>query len=158
MTIEEIKKIILPFTNEPIVNFEIKKNMFDEIGGTKKFNDTIREKVKKDEIGVYVWVDKKTKEIVYIGMAGKIKKDNLIGSHSIQKRLLASRGKDKVSKKDISTSDYISDFMKKNAIDTLDFFIMYSKDGEPPAYIEALLIYEYYKKNSNKLPKLNNSF
>lgn len=156
MNIEEIKEIILPYIEEPIINFEIEKKLFDEINGREKFNQTIREKV-DTKFGVYIWVDKTTEEIVYIGMAGKIKTDGSLGDHSIQKRLLASRGKDKSSQKDIQTNDYINDFMTKSMINSLNFFVMYSREEEPPAYIEALLLYKYYKKNK-RLPKLNNSF
>jgi hypothetical protein len=156
MTIKEIKDVILPYIDEPVINFEIEKNIFAELGGREKFNQTIRKNVKA-KFGVYVWVDKKIAEILYIGMAGKIKTDGSLGDHSIQNRLLASRGKDKVSKKDIQTNDYVCNFMTQNEIDSLDIFIMYSKKDEPPAYIEALLLYKYYKKN-NKLPRLNNSF
>ena len=156
MTIEEIKIVMLPYIDEPIVNFEIEKKIFTELDGRKKFNQTIRQNV-KTKFGVYVWVDKKTAEILYIGMAGKVKTDGSLGEHSIQERLLASRGKDKVSKKDIQTNDYVREFMTQNEIDSLDIFIMYSKKDEPPAYIEALLLYKYYKQNS-KLPRLNNSF
>ena len=77
--------------------------------------------------------------------------------HSIQNRLLASRGKDKISRKDIQTNDYVSEVMTQNEIDSLDIFIMYSKKDEPPAYIEALILYKYYKKN-NRLPLLNKTF
>ena len=156
MTIKELKDVILPYIDEPVINFEIEKNIFAELGGREKFNQTIRKNVKA-KFGVYVWVDKKTAEILYIGMAGKIKTDGSLGDHSIQNRLLASRGKDKVSKKDIQTNDYVSNFMTQYEIDSLDIFIMYSKKDEPPAYIEALLLYMYYKK-TNKLPRLNNSF
>lgn len=156
MKIDEIKEVILSYIDEPIINFEIKKQIFSELNGREKFNQTIREKV-DTKFGVYVWVDKSSEEIVYIGMAGKIKTDGTLGDHSIQNRLLASRGRDKATKKDIQTNDYISAFMTNNNIDSLNFFILYSKQGEPPAYIEALLLYNYYKKNK-KLPRLNNSF
>jgi len=156
MNIDELKEIILAYIDEPIINFEIEKHIFAEINGREKFNQTIRENV-DTKFGVYVWVDKATGEIVYIGMAGKIKTDGTLGDHSIQNRLVASRGKDKISKKDIQTNDYVNAFMTNNSIDSLNFFVMYSKQDEPPAYIEALLLYKYYKKNGN-LPKLNNSF
>ncbi len=156
MTIEEIKTAILPYIDEPVVNFEIEKKIFDELGGSKIFNQKIRQNV-QPKFGVYVWVDKKTSDILYIGMAGKIKTDGTLGNHSIQNRLLASRGKHKNTKKDIQTNDYVRDFMNNNNIEALNFYIMYSKKEEPPAYIEALLLYKYYKKN-NKLPQLNNTF
>jgi hypothetical protein len=156
MSIEEIKNLIAAYVEEPIINFTINHNMFASNNGRRNFNKTIREKV-GEKVGVYIWVDKKRAEIVYIGMAGKIKTNGSLGDHSIQKRLLASRGKDKVSKKDIQTNDYVNKFMTQNEINDLDIFVMYSKKDEPPAYIEALLLYKYYKKN-NKLPRLNNSF
>lgn len=156
MTIEEIKAIILPYIDEPIINFKIEKAIFEKKGGRKIFNKTIKENV-ESKFGVYVWTDKKSGEILYIGMAGKIKTDGTLGNHSIQERLIASRGRDKVLKKDIQTNDYVNDIMSKYKIDSLDIFIMYSKNDEPPAYIEALLLYKYYKKN-HRLPRLNNSF
>ena len=42
-------------------------------------------------------------------------------------------------------------------IKAMDFFVMISKQGEPPAYIEALLLYHFYKKNK-RLPKFNSSW
>ena len=90
-------------------------------------------------------------------MAGKIKTDGTLGDHSVQNRLLASRGINKSTKKDIQTKDYVHNYMIENDIEKLDFYIMYSKTGEPPAFLEALLLYKYYKKK-NRLPILNNSF
>jgi len=156
MKINDIKEIIQDYVDKPIVDFKIEMTLFEKENGREKFNQTIRDKVGK-KFGVYIWMDDKTEEIVYIGMAGKVKTDGTLGDHSIQNRLLASRGKDKISKKDILTNDYVKNFMVDNKIDSLSFYILYSKTGEPPAYIEALLLYRYYKKN-NRLPKLNNSF
>jgi hypothetical protein len=156
MTIQEIKGIVSPYIDEPIIDFDIEKHIFSENNGREIFNEKIRENV-DNKFGVYVWVDTATKEIIYIGMAGKIKADGALGDNSIQDRLLASRGKDKITKKEIQTNDYVRDFMINNNIETLNFYIMYSKTDEPPAYVEALLLYKYFKKN-RRLPKLNNSF
>jgi len=156
MKLNEAKEIIKEFVVEPIVNFQIEKSIFDNKNGRELYNQTIRQKVDR-RFGVYIWIDKEKEEIVYIGMAGKIKTDGTLGNHSIQNRLLASRGKDKVTKKDIQTNDYIKALMVRNNIMTLDFYIIYSKQDEPPAYIEALLLYRYYKQNK-RLPKFNNSF
>lgn len=156
MTIEELKQIIEPYIESSIIKFVIEKQMLSAENGRKYFNEKIRKCVEK-KFGVYIWVNTKTNEIVYIGMAGKIKTDGTLGDHSVQNRLLASRGKDKSTKKDILTNDYVSAYMIDNDVEKLDFYVMYSKTGEPPAYIEALLLYKYYKKN-NRLPKLNNSF
>lgn len=156
MTIEEIKSLIEPYIDEPTIHFNIEKQIFSNESGREIFNEKIRQSVEK-KFGVYIWIDTATNEIVYIGMAGKVKTDGTLGDHSVQNRLLASRGKDKSTKKDIQTNDYVRNYMIDNDVESLDFYVMYSKTGEPPAYIEALLLYKYYKKN-NRLPKLNNSF
>ncbi len=156
MKIDEIRTLLESFVEETVVKFQIDRTIFDSDFGREAFNLTIRQYVSK-KFGVYIWIDKATDEIVYIGMAGKIKTDGRLSDHSIQSRLLASRGKDKLTKKDIQTNDYIRELMTKNGINSFDFYIMYSKEGEPPAYIEALLLYKYYKKN-NRLPRFNNAF
>lgn len=156
MTIQEIKEIVLPYIEGPIISFEIEKKIFSESNGRKIFNNKIRENVDK-KFGVYAWADKVKNEIVYFGMAGKIKADGTMGIHTIQNRLLASRGKNKITKKDVQTNEYVHDFMINNNIETLNFYIMYSKREIPPAYVEAILLYQFYKKN-NYLPKLNNSY
>lgn len=156
MTIEEIKNLIEPYIDEPTIHFNIEKQIFSNESGREIFNEKIRQNVEK-KFGVYIWLDTATNEIVYIGMAGKVKTDGTLGDHSVQNRLLASRGKDRSTKKDIQTNDYVRNYMIDNDVESLDFYVMYSKTGEPPAYIEALLLYKYYKKN-NRLPKLNNSF
>jgi hypothetical protein len=156
MTIEELKNAIEPYIDEPTIHFNIEKQIFSEHDGREVFNEKIRQNVDK-RFGVYIWLDTTTNEIVYIGMAGKVKTDGTLGDHSVQNRLLASRGKDKNTKKDIQTNDFVRAFMFNNDVKSLDFYVMYSKTGEPPAYLEALLLYKYYKKN-NRLPKLNNSF
>jgi cell division protein FtsI (penicillin-binding protein 3) len=56
-----------------------------------------------------------------------------------------------------TTNDYVSGFMNSTNTNSLTFYVMYSKTQEPPAYIEALMLYRYYNKN-NRLPMLNNSF
>ncbi len=126
MKLEDLKEIIKEFVDEPIVNFQIEKSIFDQDIGRELYNQTIRQKVGRRH-GVYIWIDKDKEEIVYIGMAGKIKTDGTLGDHSIQNRLLASRGKDKVTKKGIQTNDYIKGLMAECNIKTLDFYIIYSK-------------------------------
>lgn len=157
MKIEQIKELVKELIEEEnIVEFQINQDIFQTELGREEFNQTIRDNVEK-KLGVYIWVNSENNVIVYIGMAGKLKNDGEFVKHSIQNRLLASRGKDKLTKKDIQTNDYVKKLMKEHSIKTLDFHIMYSKIGEPPAYIEALLLYKYYKKNGC-LPLFNNSF
>lgn len=45
--------------------------MLNALNGQKEFNKVIRAKV-QNQIGVYLWENSKTKEILYIGMAGKL--------------------------------------------------------------------------------------
>jgi hypothetical protein len=156
MKIVELKQIIAPYIEDQHIEFLIEKQIFSKPNGREIFNKKIRNKVGK-KFGVYIWENIETNDIVYVGMAGKIKTDGSLGDHSVQHRLLASRGKNKTTKKDIQTNDYVRDFMLTNNIETLNFYILYSKAGEPPAFVEALLLYNYYKKN-NRLPMLNNSF
>ena len=156
MTIQEAQEIISPYIEESIINFVIEKHIFIQNNGREIYNKIIRDNVDM-KFGVYVWVETDSKDIIYIGMAGKIKSDGSLGNHSIQKRLLASRGKNKTTKKDILSNDFVYEFMRDNKIDTLNFYVMYSKKEEPPAFIEALLLYKFYKKHK-RLPKLNYSF
>lgn len=156
MKIDDIKQLVEPYIDKQLTHFQINKQMFSNENGRKIFNRIIRENVEK-RFGVYIWVANSTNEVIYIGKAGKINQVGKFGSHSVQNRLIASRGKDKITKKDIQTNDYIRNFMITNEVEVLDFYIMYSKDREPPAYIEALLLYNFYKTH-NRLPILNNSF
>ena len=154
MTIEEIKELLQPYVYGSD-EFEINKEIFDRDRGRSAYNEIIRNSVKGNH-GVYLWENSLNGDIVYIGMAGKLKSDGSIGHHSISKRLTASRGKDG-NKKDILTNDYIHYFMKNNKINALNFYVFYSKADEPPAYLESFLLYKFLKRNK-RLPKLNTSF
>ena len=156
MTIDIAKKIVEKYIINPVIEFEIERNLFLEENGRDKYNSIVRNNV-DDKNGVYLWENSESSEIIYIGMAGKIKSNGKYGSHSIQKRLLAARGKDKMTKKYIQTNDYIRNIMIDSNIQKMKFCIMYSKNDEPPAFLEAILLYEYYKKNK-RLPKFNSSF
>ena len=57
-------------------------------------------------------------------MAGKVKTNGSLSNHSLQKRLLASRGRNKKTKKDIQTNDFVKNFIKVNNIVSLDFYIV----------------------------------
>ena len=51
----------------------------------KKYNSLIKKSV-KDKAGVYIWENAVTKEIIYIGMAGRINNKGELKSHSLVKR------------------------------------------------------------------------
>ena len=153
--VDLIQKIEL-FIDIPFVDFKIEKRIFLNDNGRKLYNETIRDKVQKRN-WVYIWVNSDLNEVVYIGMAGKIKSDGNTSKHSLQNRLLAPRGRDKVTKKDIQTNDFVSNYMISNRIESLIFYILYTKENEPPAFVESVLLYEFHKEN-NRLPQLNKSF
>lgn len=156
MNISYLLNILESFTSSSILKLSIESSIFKNEEGRKQYNKLIRENV-QDEFGVYMWCNTQTEEIYYIGMAGKVNTNGTLGNHSLQKRLTAFRGRDKVTKKDIQTNDFVNNFMKSNKINLLDFYVIYLKEGIPPAYIEAVLLFEFYKVK-NCLPKLNNSF
>lgn len=156
MKIVELLKKVEIFTSEPIVKFTINKELFNNPDGRKLYNKKIRDKV-LDKFGVYLWTDSKTDIIYYIGMAGKLNTDGIIGNHTLKNRLQAPRTLDKETKKYIQTNDYIKKFMFEKKIESLDFYILYSKDDIPPAHLESVLLYEFFKQKKC-LPRLNNSF
>ena len=129
--------------------------MLNSNNGKKEFNKMIRAKV-LDQIGVYIWENNKTKEILYIGMAGKVKTNGEFVNHSVQKRLLASRGKDLLGK-DIQTNQYIKDILNQDNIDEMNIHVFHLKSNQIPGYIEAVLINAYFQEN-NCLPRYNSNF
>jgi hypothetical protein len=156
MTILQLEAILNDYITSS-KKFQIQKNIFLNEGGREIYNETIRQNVQANSFGIYIWVDAETQEVIYIGMAGKIKSSGALCSHTLCNRLTASRGKHKLTKKDILTNDYVKSYMEANNINIFNFCIYYTKEGEPPSYVEALLLYNFYKTNK-RLPKLNNAF
>jgi hypothetical protein len=165
--LEELKKNIEEFiedshsliiSNEPInVEKEFKK----------RYNSLIKKEV-KDKAGVYIWENDETEEIIYIGMAGRINNEGELKSHSLEKRLRASRGKN-TNGKYVLTNAFIfgllnnpKELLMKNyenikPIKKIKINICYSKQNIPSTYLESILLYQYFIK-CKKLPVLNNSF
>ncbi|MCA1967353.1 MAG: hypothetical protein LDL23_12000 [Flavobacterium sp.] len=156
MKIKELKNLVDNYIDD-YNEFSINRELFDFEDGRKKYNSTIRDNVRKNSFGIYVWVNPKNDEVIYIGMAGKIKSDGTSCDHSLAKRLTATRGKDKETKLDILTNDYVKTIMDLKEIEKLDFYIFYTKTDEPPSYVESILLYNYFKQQK-RLPILNNSF
>lgn len=156
MKIEALENVADKFI-ESKVHLEIPLNLFAELKGRNKYNAIIRKLVDPTKYGVYTFINKENEEIVYIGMAGKIKKNGKLSDHPIAKRLTAPRYKNKLTGKWIQTNDFINNFMLKDKINILQIRILYIKDNIPPSYLESLLLYKYYLKNK-KLPKLNSEF
>ena len=70
MTIEELKQIIEPYIEGPIIEFVIEKQIFSTANGRKMFNKEIRKSV-ENKFGVYIWLNNATNEIVQLITCGR---------------------------------------------------------------------------------------
>jgi hypothetical protein len=143
--------------NEYIENnfvFEITQKLFHQPEGKSIYNKLIKEQIPKNTYGVYIWLNSISGEIIYIGMAGKVKTNGQLGNHSIENRLIATRGK--VNGKDVLTNDYVRNFMQNNEVESLTFHILKTNEQTPPSYLEAVLLYNFYTQNG-VLPILNSA-
>ena len=154
MTIQLLNKHIKDLISDKYFVL-ISRNIFNSCNGCKEFNKIIRTSV-KNRIGIYVWENNASKEIIYIGMAGKVKTNGEFVNHSVQKRLLASRGKDS-SGKEIQTNQYVQSVLINDNIEEMNIHVFHLKENQIPGYIEAILINAYYQENK-RLPKYNSSF
>ena len=154
MNIENLHELIKEIISENYI-VKINRESLNRINGLKEFNKKIRLNI-KDEIGVYIWENNSTKEILYIGMAGKVKTNGEFVNHSVQKRLLAPRGKDLLGK-DIQTNQYVKDILKQDHIDEMNIHVFHLKANQIPGYIEAVLINAYFQEKKC-LPRYNLKF
>lgn len=154
MTITESMLIANEYIENNIV-FEVSQQLFLQPNGRNLYNQLIRNQIPVNTYGVYLWENTETGEIIYIGMAGKIKTNGQLGSHSIENRLIATRGK--VNGRDVLTNDYVNNFMINRNVNSLTFHVLKTNVQTPPSYLEAILLYNFYSQNG-VLPILNNSF
>jgi hypothetical protein len=141
---------------QPGYQFTIHENLFTAPNWKKEFNNRIRQNV-QDEIGIYVWTNGDTSEILYIGMAGKLQKNGGFANHTVQKRLLASRGKDSTTGKYIQTNEYIKQTISNIKCSSIDIHVFHTKPNQLPGYVEAVLINAYFQATKT-LPPLNTAF
>ena len=147
-------------------------NQFDLKESNSKilYNKKIRDLLGKDPIqGVYIWSEPSTKEILYVGMSGKLIRDDKSSfkmkgnSYSLQKRLVSSRGKFKidndVSKKELTTYMYLKHIIFKQLnIESLNFHIFkIDIKTYSPTYIESCILHKIFKKDG-VIPVINKSF
>ena len=90
-TLEELKLYIEEFIEDYQSLFISNELSNEKIEFKKKYNSLIKKNI-KDKAGVYIWENAVTKEIIYIGMAGRINNKGELKSHSLVKRLSASWG------------------------------------------------------------------
>lgn len=157
MNINKIQLITSVLTNSNFVTLKIDIKLFDD--GSKKgfanFNEYIRANVNK-EFGVYVFFGPEKEIPIYIGMAGKLDK-NSQPNQTLDERLTAARYKNKVTDKWIMTNQWVFEIMKENKIQELFIYVFYANPNIPAAYIEAILLFEFYKKY-NIIPSQNSEF
>jgi hypothetical protein len=118
-------------------SFDISITDFRINGRSIIYNSIIREKVPMSFHGVYIISDTDSKEILYVGMSGQIKRlDNGEygnGGYDIRKRLVSSRKKDEDGQ-DVSSSDFFESEMKKESIDSITITILKTKNGVSPTF------------------------
>ena len=155
MDITAVRTILSEHTDGS-ASFEVDGSVFIK-DGRSNYTRLICDNVKPGGYGIYIWVNESTNEIVYIGMAGKVKNNGSLGKQCLQKRLLAPRGKDKITKKYTGTEAYLDEYMSNHSLDKLVFHVFFSKAGIPPSYLEAVSLYEHLK-STGRLPILNAAF
>ena len=158
MMVEKIKnKFISDY--ESSWSFSILLSDFYKKGSRLNYNSIIRENTPKDTHGVYLIIDSNSKNLLYVGMSGQIKKlsngkyDNC--GYDIRKRLVSSRGI--VDGKDISSSDYFQSKMKKENIQSVTITILQTSNRISPTYLESNNLQLIYSE-TDSLPDWNNSF
>jgi hypothetical protein len=119
MAIIEIYNLIRNNTTSIANPILIEYSLFQEENGLAHFNKIIRKRI-ENRPGIYVWENADSGEILYLGMAGKICQIGEFTNHDIQKRMLATRGKDPVTNKDVQTNSYIKQIMASNNINNLN--------------------------------------
>jgi hypothetical protein len=117
------------------------------INNSEDFDKLISEKV-EDKSGVYIW-ENDNNEVIYIGKSGIIRSNQKEQRQTLRGRLQNKRG-------GVRTSKYIVNNVFNHSR-YFNIYIYYSKEKIPATYIEALLLFEYYK-STDKLPRLNKSF
>ncbi len=124
--------------------------------GLREFNRIIRQTI-EDLPGLYLWENSDNEEIIYIGMAGKVNQVGQIGGHTVRNRMQASRKKDPLTQKDITTNKYVRDFMSQNRINQINIHVIHLIPGQLPGYAEAVMMNAYFQHN-RILPRLNKAF
>jgi hypothetical protein len=145
MNLEQIKKTVSGLTNDKFVTLKIDISLFDDGSkkGYKSYNKYIKENVDK-KYGVYIFFNPIKQTAIYIGMAGKLNK-NSQPKQTLDERLTAHRYQNKVTNENINTNKWVFEIMKEHEIEELFIYVFYVNPKIPSAYIEALLLYNFYK-------------
>ena len=137
------------------INYKDFNKIEIELNDISTYNNIINEKV-SNKPGVYFFSKNNENEILYIGKAGHNIKFDEKNGHGLKKRLKASRGK--VQGEDILTRDWLKKKMLECSLNKVVIYFKYVETDFIPAYIEALLMQEYFSKNKNTIPCWNNKY
>ena len=114
VTANELKECIQRETAQTSI-VHLTFELFSGTSGLSEYNRIIRNEI-PNEMGIYLWENADTGEIIYIGMAGKMKANGEFVNHTVRARLLASRGKDPNTGRDIQTNAYLKSIIESDAI------------------------------------------
>jgi hypothetical protein len=156
LNIHEIRTVIRNEAETEYHPVRIELAIFEEESGLSNFNSIIRHEL-ANRRGVYIWENADNGEVIYVGMAGKICQNGEFTNHDIQRRMLASRGRDLANRRDIQTNAYIKLKMQTYNISRLNIHPLYTYDRVLPGYVEAVILNCYFQING-RLPLLNSHF
>jgi hypothetical protein len=155
MNVTELKEIIRNLISNEY-SIEIPYNRISSIDGLKEYNRIIRLQV-QDLTGIYLWENADNNEILYIGMAGKINQQGVLGNHTVKMRLQASRGKNPETGRDVQSNEFILNLMAIENCNQMNIHVIHLQNGQIPGYAEAVLVNAFYQRN-RLLPRYNNAF
>jgi hypothetical protein len=149
MTSEQVFNLIAEFC-EGTNQFHLNLERMNDQDGKRYYNEILKNNVEY-RYGIYFICDSVDSKVLYIGKAGTLKNDGLYKSQNLIGRLNAPRGKYN------NSFLHFKEMMNDNNFDNMIFRVFYSKNNFPPAYLEAIALYNFYK-TQGKLPKFNNEY
>lgn len=132
------------------IHFDVLLPSMNYINGKTYFDGLINQNV-LNQNGIYVLCLPSEEAIIYVGKGGTLKSDGNYKNQTLNGRLKAPRGNYN------NGFEYFKYIMNQNNYQILRFYIFYSNQNIPPAYLEAVVLYNFYNIN-NCLPILNNEF
>lgn len=155
MNIEQIKKAVSELTEKEFVTLKIDLPL---VSSSDTYNKHIENNVKR-RFGVYIFFDPEKQTPIYIGLAGKLDKNGQPPkTQTLMERLsIAPRYNNVTKKTDLPSNEWVNKMMGGNSLKYLFLYVFYAKIDVPSAYIEATLLYHYYRKYKN-IPIENKEF
>jgi hypothetical protein len=149
MTLDNLLALTIPYSlghNQ----FTIDLISMNNVNGKLYYETQINQSVQK-KYGIYAFCNPINNAVLYIGKGGTLKKDGTYRLQNLNGRLKAARGSF------TNSFEYFKDIMNQDNFKSLIFFVLYSSDNYPPAYIEAVSLHQYFNRH-NRLPMFNHAF